>query len=126
MTLLRQGRFFILVGLLQWLADWSVMVTLSHAGLLIAYANVAGRVGGALLGFWLNGRFTFSRDGRGPTRRQLARYVVLWCATALLSTAAVMAVNALFGLKGAWLGKPMIDVLLATGSFLASRYWVYD
>jgi putative flippase GtrA len=126
MSLLRQGRWFALVGLLQWLADWSVMVALSHAGLPLAGANVAGRAGGALLGFQLNGRITFSRDGRGPNRLQLARYAVLWCTTALLSTAGVMTVQALLGLEGAWLGKPAIDVLLALGSFLASRHWVYD
>jgi putative flippase GtrA len=126
MSWLRQGRHFVLIGILQWLADWSVMVALSHAGLAIAYSNIAGRIGGALLGFWLNGRITFSRDGSRPGSKQLVRYMVLWCSTATLSTLAVMLVDACCGLHGAWLGKPLIDTVLAIGSFLASRYWVYN
>jgi hypothetical protein len=37
-----------------------------------------------------------------------------------------MLVDACCGLHGAWLGKPLIDTVLAIGSFLASRYWVYN
>ena len=32
MSLLRQGRWFVLVGAAQWVVDWSAMVLLSHAG----------------------------------------------------------------------------------------------
>jgi len=28
-------------------------------------------------------------------------------------------------LRGAWIGKPLVDATLAIGSFLASRHWVY-
>ena len=49
MSWLRQGRHFILVGLAQGLLDWCVMVALSHLGLAIIFANVAGRISGALL-----------------------------------------------------------------------------
>ncbi len=125
MSLLRQGRSFLVVGVLQWLADWSVMFVLSRAGVPVAVANIAGRVVGALLGFWLNGNYTFARDGRRPGWRQLGRYVLLWCVNTVLSTAGVSAIDALFGLRGAWLGKPLVDGALALGSFLASRHWVY-
>ena len=125
MSWLKQGGHFALIGVVQWLADWGVMVALSHSGVALPYSNVAGRIAGALLGFWLNGRITFSSDGRGPSRLHLARYIVLWCMTAAASTGAVSLADALFGLKGAWLAKPIIDGVLAIGSFLASRYWVY-
>lgn len=125
MSWLREGRFFILIGVLQWLVDWGMMVALSHAGVPVAAANIAGRVSGALLGFWLNGRITFARDGQAPGWRQFARYVLLWCANTTISTLAVSAINAAFGLRGAWIGKPLVDGLLALGSFLASRHWVY-
>jgi putative flippase GtrA len=125
MSLLRQGRFFILIGVLQWLVDWGLMVGLSHLGAGVAAANVAGRVSGALLGFWLNGSITFARDGRRPGWRQLGRYVLLWCATTAFSTGAVSLIDADFGLREAWLAKPMVDGVLAIGSFLASRHWIY-
>lgn len=125
MSLLRQGRYFILIGVVQWLVDWGVMVAASHAGVPVAVANIAGRVCGALLGFWLNGSITFARVGNRPGWRQLGRYVLLWCANTVLSTAAVSAIDATFGLRGAWIGKPLVDGALALGSFLASRHWVY-
>jgi putative flippase GtrA len=125
MSWLRQGRHFIVVGLAQGLLDWSVMVALSHFGLAIGFANVAGRLSGALLGYWLNGSITFARDGHRPGWHQFGRYVVLWCSATTLSTAAVSLIGAEFGLRAAWLGKPLVDGVLAIGSFLASRHWVY-
>jgi putative flippase GtrA len=125
MSWLRQGRRFILVGLAQGLLDWSVMVALSHLGLAIAFANVAGRISGALLGYWLNGSITFARNGQRPGWRQFGRYVVLWCGSTVLSTAALSLIDVHFGLRGAWLAKPLVDGVLSIGSFLASRHWVY-
>jgi putative flippase GtrA len=124
-SLLRQSRWFVVVGIVQWAVDWVVMFLLSRAGAPIAAANVAGRISGALLGFWLNGSITFATDGRRPGWRQLGRYVLLWCINTTLSTAGVWAIHAAFGLRGAWIGKPIVDGLLAIGSFLASRHWVY-
>ncbi|GAA0713678.1 GtrA family protein [Dokdonella soli] len=125
MSLLRQGRHFALIGVAQWLLDWGVMVMLSRSGAPVAIANVAGRVCGALLGFWMNGSITFSRGGARPGWPQLARYVILWCANAAMSTIAVSMIDASLGLRGAWFFKPLIDGILAIGSFLASRHWVY-
>ena len=53
MSLGRQGRHYLTIGILQWLVDWGVMVGLSHFGLPVEPANVAGRISGAALGFWL-------------------------------------------------------------------------
>lgn len=125
MSVLRQGRWFAAVGGAQWLLDWGVMFALSHSGVSIPQANVAGRICGALLGFWLNGSFTFAQGDRRPGWRQLGRFAALWGANTVLSTAGVSAIHAAFGLHGAWLGKPLVDAALAIGSFLASRHWVY-
>ena len=125
MSLLRQGRWFVLVGAAQWVVDWSAMVLLSHAGVGVVRANLAGRVCGALLGFWLNGSITFARDDASPRWRQGLRYVVLWCVCAALSTTGVATIASMFGLGWAWLAKPLMDGLIAIGSFLVSRHWVY-
>lgn len=125
MSWLRQGRHFILVGFAQGLLDWGVMVALSHLGLAVGYANVAGRISGALLGYGLNGNITFAHEDRRPGWRQFGRYVVLWCGSSVLSTLAVWLIDTHFGLRGAWLGKPLVDGALSIGSFLISRHWVY-
>lgn len=125
MSLLRQGRYFALVGVAQWLTDWGVLVALSHLGLSIATANVVGRVCGALLGFWLNGRVTFANDESSPGWRQFGRYAALWGVNTVLSTLALTAIDANAGLRGAWLAKPLVEGALALNTFLVSRYWVY-
>ena len=125
MSLTRQGRSFLLVGALQYLVDWGVMVLLSHNGLPVEPANVAGRISGAMLGFWLNGRFTFASDDTAVGRRQFLRFVLLWSLTTVISTWSMGAIDDLAGLKWSWLAKPGIEVLLGGFGFLVSRHWIY-
>jgi putative flippase GtrA len=125
MSLFRQGGGYTIVGVIQWLVDWGVMVLLSHLGLPVEAANVCGRISGAMLGFWLNGRFTFAGDDTRIGVVQLRRFVLLWLCTTTLSTFAVGYVDDVFGLQWAWLAKPAIDLVLGGIGFLASRYWVY-
>lgn len=121
----RQGSSYVLIGCVQWLLDWGVMVLLSHLGLRIGLANVAGRICGALLGFWANGKITFAGDGRGLGRRQLLRFVVIWLVLTLLSTVAIEAIDDILGRKWAWLAKPLVEVGLGVLGFIASRHWIY-
>lgn len=125
MSLARQGRYYLAIGLLQYVVDWGVMVALSHVGLPVEVANVAGRVSGATLGFWLNGRFTFANDDTTVGTRQLQRFVLLWLCMTAISTWAIGTIENVAGLQWAWLAKPVVEVALACLSFLASRHWVY-
>ncbi len=119
-----QGLGFSLVGALQLVFDWGVMMGLSAAGLPLPAANVAGRVAGASLGFWGNRRITF-RGHHHPPWPQLARFVVLWSVLTLISTLSVTWVEHHDGLTRAWLYKPLIEGVLAVISFFSSRWWVY-
>ncbi|MFC5571061.1 GtrA family protein [Lysobacter yangpyeongensis] len=125
MSLLRQGSHYVAIGLLQYLVDWGVMVTLSHFGLSVELANVAGRVSGAVLGFWLNGRITFANPASALGPRQLRRFVLLWLVMTAMSTWAIGGVEAAAGLRWAWAAKPGVELLLAGISFIVSRHWVY-
>jgi putative flippase GtrA len=125
MSLLRQGSHYMAIGMLQYVVDWGVMVTLSHFGLSVELANVAGRVSGAVLGFWLNGRITFANEAGPPGRRQLQRFVLLWLVMTALSTWTVGTVENTAGLRWAWLAKPAVELVLAAMSFTVSRHWVY-
>jgi putative flippase GtrA len=124
MSVIREGRDFILVGVAQAVADWIVFVAASYVGAPLSAANLGGRVAGALLGFWLNGAITFRTD---PMRdwRCFPRYVALWLVACLLSTFGVVVLDATFGRNWAWFGKPVIDAMLGVGSFVASRNWIY-
>lgn len=125
MSLTRQGRHYLTIGLLQWLLDWGVMVGLSHMGMPVEPANVAGRISGALIGFWLNGRITFAGDETAIGRRQFARFLAMWVLSTVLSTWSLGAINRAVGLKWAWLAKPGVELLLGAAGFLLSRHWVY-
>lgn len=125
MSLTRQGGHYLAIGIAQWLLDWGVMVGLSHFGLPVTVANVAGRVSGASLGFWANGRFTFASEQTAVGRRQLVRFIALWLCTTTVSTWAIGNIAHLLGLKWAWLAKPAVEATLACIGFFASRHWIY-
>jgi putative flippase GtrA len=125
MSLTRQGRHYLIIGGIQWLVDWGVMVGLSHLGLRIGAANVAGRISGALLGFWLNGKFTFAGEEHALGRRQLLRFVLMWLVLTAVSTFAIEAIDDVLGRKWAWLAKPLVELMLGLVGFVGSRQWVY-
>ncbi|MGH8025219.1 MAG: GtrA family protein [Pseudoxanthomonas sp.] len=125
MSVLRQGRYYLLIGILQWLLDWGVMVGLSHSGMPVEPANVLGRISGALLGFWLNGRITFSGDQHHMGRKQFARFLLMWLATTAASTWAMGGIDDWLGLQWAWIAKPAVELVLGALGFVLSRHWVY-
>lgn len=125
MSLTRQGRHYLAIGILQWLLDWGVMVALSHGGLSVETANLAGRVTGAAVGFWLNGRITFAGDGTEIGHRQLARFGLMWIGTTIASTWMLASIDDAVGLKWAWLAKPGVELMLGLIGFALSRHWVY-
>lgn len=124
--LAHQLLMFVLVGAAQVLLDWTVFVGLSYAGMGVVAANVTGRVSGACLGFWLNGRYTFAAGGRPRLDREhLARFVIAWLVLTALSTLLVSAVAGRFDLQAAWLAKPVVEALLAALGFVVWRQWVF-
>ena len=124
--LARQLFVFGLVGAAQVLLDWSVFVGLTHGGLVVAPANVLGRISGACLGFFLNGRFTFAEGGRPRLdRAHLLRFVLAWSALTALSTLLVSVVAARIDLQAAWLAKPAVEAGLAVVGFVVWRQWVF-
>ena len=62
-------------------------------------ANVAGRIAGALLGYWLNGKLTFAGDETAIGRAQLLRFVLMWLGTTTVSTWSMGAIDNLAGLR---------------------------
>ncbi len=125
MTLGRQSRHYLAIGVVQWLLDWGVMVGLSHLGLAVELANVAGRISGAAIGFWLNGWITFASDDTKIGRRQFGRFLLMWLLTTAASTWAMGAIDDAVGLKWTWVAKPCVELVLGGIGFVLSRHWVY-
>ncbi|MFN3730484.1 MAG: GtrA family protein [Fimbriimonadaceae bacterium] len=116
---------YAVVGLTQLAVEWGLFVAATAFLVPVPVANVAARIVGASLGFWLNGRFTFARSGAVLDRRALLRFATSWAALTVIGTAAVTATESVAGLRTAWVAKPVIDVFLAGVGFLASKYWIY-
>lgn len=126
MSLLRQGPRYLLVGLAQLLLDWLVFVATTACGLPVAPGNLAGRVSGALLGFWLHGRWTFAEQGQARLGwRRLLRFAVVWLALTAASTLLVSLIADGLGLSQAWLAKPLVEAVLAVVGFFLWRHVVY-
>ncbi|WCE02680.1 GtrA family protein [Pseudoxanthomonas sp. JBR18] len=125
--LVRQGRSFLIVGVAQLALDWSVFVALSALGIQAMPANLVGRVSGALLGFWLNGRYTFAshEDGARLGWRRFGRFLVVWLIATALSTWLIVLAEHHLGLRLTWLAKPVVEGGLAVLTFLAGRYVIY-
>lgn len=126
MPLIRQGGQYLAFGLVQLALDWAMFVAITALGVAAAPANLAGRTSGAMLGFWLNGRYTFA--GTGGCRlgwRQFGRFWLLWLAMTGVSTLLMTAVEAQLGLRQAWLAKPVVEGVLAVANFILLPRLVY-
>ena len=125
MTLRRHLGGYAVVGLLQWLVEYAVMLALSQWLMPVEPANIIGRLCGAGLGFWLNGKWTFAGEGHGIGRRAATRFVIVWLFLTALNTLLVGVLEHYFGLPLAQLLKPIADVGCAVLGFVLSRHWVY-
>jgi putative flippase GtrA len=123
---LRQGATYVLVGLAQLALDSAVFVGVTAAGMPVAPGNVLGRISGALLGFWLNGRITFAAaDATPPRPGTFLRFAAWWLSFTALSTLAMAAIAGQLGIAHAWIAKPLVEGLLAVAGFFLQRHWVY-
>ena len=126
MGLFRQGSQFLIIGLLQLALDWAVFVVATALGMPPVPGNVLARSSGALLGFWLNGRYTFASAGHQRLGwKRFGRFLAIWVPATALSTWLVTMVAAALGLQLAWLAKPLVEGALAVLSFFLMRHVVY-
>jgi putative flippase GtrA len=125
MKIVRDGSRFIAVGCVLVAVDTATFITLTKLGVLPPVANVCGRIMGALLGFWLNGRFTFNLHRQPLLGNRFARYLLMWISTTTVSTASLTWIARHASLTQAWWSKPLIEIGLGVISFAVARHWVY-
>jgi putative flippase GtrA len=125
MTLRRHLGGYTAIGLAQWLVEYGLMLALSEWVMPVEPANVIGRVAGAMLGFWLNGKWTFAGEDTHVGRHAALRFVTMWLALTVANTWIVAHLDDVLGLHWAQLLKPGADLLTGGVGFLLSRHWVY-
>lgn len=114
------------IGLLQWVVEYGLMLALSEWVMAVEPANVIGRICGAALGFWLNGKWTFAGDDTHVGRRALLRFVLMWIGLTVLNTWIIHIIDDRLGLRMAQLLKPGADLCSGLIGFVLSRHWVYN
>ena len=125
-TLPRQGLLFLLSGLAQLVLDTALYVGLTAAGFPVATGNIAGRIAGACLGFWLNGRYTFAEGGKARLQpRHLLRFILAWGALTAMSTYLLASIATGTSLQISWFAKPLVEAVMAAIGFVVWRQWVY-
>lgn len=121
-----QGAKYLASGLTQLALDWSVFSLLHVLAVATPAANVSGRTAGALLGFWLNGRFTFAAKGEARMGgKRLLRFVLVWLGLTWISTAALQFCEQWLGAGTVYWTKPLIEATLAVIGFVLSRHYIY-
>ncbi len=116
---------YALVGAIVLAADFAVYAAiLAVAPGQFLFANVAGKIVGAALGFMLHRQVTFrwaQRDGAG---RQFASYLAVLGFNLLLSSALLWLAIETMG-ANEYLAKIAVDIVVIGSAFLLSRLWVY-
>ncbi|PNS09008.1 GtrA family protein [Solilutibacter silvestris] len=126
MSFKRHVGAYTAIGAVQWVVDYLVTVALSSWLMPLELANICGQLSGALLGYWLNGLWTFADHQRGLSHAAMTRFILSWVLTTLGDTWAVGFVGHQYGLHVAWAWKPAIDFVFGTIGFFVSRHWVYN
>ena len=125
MTLHRHAASYAVIGLAQWLVEYGLMLALSEWVMPVEPANVIGRIAGAMLGFWLNGKWTFAGEDTHVGRHAALRFGAMWLVLTVFNTWLVASIDHRAGLRMAQLLKPGADLLTGGIGFLLSRHWVY-
>ena len=86
MTLRRHALSYAAIGVLQWLVEYGLMLALFEWVMPVEPANVIGRLAGACLGFWLNGKWTFAGEDTHLGRHAALRFVAMWLALTVVNT----------------------------------------
>ena len=87
----------------------------------IESANVGGRIAGALLGYWLNGKLTFAGDEHAIGGTQLRRYLLMWLGTTLARMWSLGAIDHGLGRGSAWLLETRNELVPGVVGFRLSR-----
>ena len=129
MALIRQPLYFLVVGGLQAGIDTLLFGLMVSVAIPTERANVISRLCAAVIGFLLNRYLTFQNRNETLSRLgfSMARFVILWIALTVLSTASIMLLETIFGAgTGNKIGyKIGVEAVLAVLSFFAAKYWVY-
>jgi putative flippase GtrA len=119
--LVRYGIVGVIVYAADFVAFAILMVLMPDAYLA---ANIVGKTTGAIVGFLLHKKFTFSWDQKDSAKRQAGAYLLLFGFNLAVSSLLIWLLVD-FAHANAFIAKLFVDVIVIAGSFIANRLWVY-
>jgi putative flippase GtrA len=120
------GLFF-LFGILQFAVDSSIYTILSAVGLNLVLANIISRGSAALLGYFINGRYTFNKD---PSASTFFKFCIYWLIMTALSSSILWAATEIYrGMENVvftFVSKILVELLLFFISFILAKKMVFN
>lgn len=124
---MRQIILFGVIGVAQLLADSLIFFVLVKLSILPWIANSASRFLALLLGFALNGAFTFRQADNSSTitKKSFFRLLILWAILTFVSSELITLTSHHVADLQLLLVKLTVEFILAFVSFFISKTWVY-
>lgn len=120
---------FACVGLVQLGLDSFLFVALVGISKSLIGSYLFARATAAVIGYALNGKYTFNRDNSGLSR--LFRFVIYWIFMSTLGAVCLKTLNCWAGANDHYTrsifgAKIIIEIVLFAISFLIAKFWVYE
>ena len=126
-TSVRQVLLFGFIGVTQLVADALIFYLLVKLSVPPWIANSTSRLFAFLLGFVLNGTFTFRRPegSSAVSKKSFIRLLLLWVALTFVSSELMTAASHVASDIRLLMIKFAVEFVLAFVSFFVSKTWVY-
>lgn len=119
------GLFF-LFGILQFAVDSLVYTILSTVGLNIVLANFLSRGSAALLGYFINGKYTFNKK---PSSGTFIKFCIYWAFMTALSSCLLWIVKEIYSgvenVSFTFVSKVLVELILFFISFILAKKMVF-
>ncbi|HAS1951933.1 TPA: hypothetical protein I4E15_18550 [Enterobacter asburiae] len=124
--MMKKVGLFFLFGVLQFAVDSIIYTILSTVGVHIILANVFSRGSAALLGYFVNGKYTFNKN---PSSETFIKFCIYWIFMTALSSFFLWSSKEIYSVEGnvsvTFISKVLVELLLFFISFFLAKKMVF-
>ncbi|TKV17611.1 GtrA family protein [Citrobacter sp. TBCS-14] len=119
------GLFF-LFGVLQFAVDSFIYTILSTVGVNIILANILSRGSAALIGYFVNGKYTFDKN---PSAGTFIKFCIYWLFMTALSSCFLWVSKEIYSgvenVSFTFISKVLVELILFFISFILAKKMVF-
>lgn len=124
---MKKVALFFLFGIFQFAVDSLIYTTLSAVGVDIILANVLSRGSAAVLGYFINGRYTFNKN---PSSGTFFKFCIYWLFMTALSSSLLWVAKEIFSgaenITFTFVSKVLVELLLFFISYILAKKMVFN